>query len=116
MRWTIVYSDGQQFTHADGAPEDAPGTGVLGIGQEEATVGVLAHSGEHFYVWDEEQYGGWYGLDYYGLAQYIARPGKKIIKMGESISTERFIDFLAALRENPLMPQKSARYPWERRS
>lgn len=121
MRWAIYYSDGSRFTSDDGGPEDAPGASVLGIGQEDTTpeahnVGAVAHSGDHFYAFDVGLYGGWYGLDYFGLAQYLARPGLKVVKLGESTATERYRDFLAALREDPMMPEKSARYPWERRA
>ena len=109
-----MYSDGSVFTNADGAPEDAPGAGVVAIGQEDDTVGSVVHYGMDFYAF-AEQYSGWYGLDAFGFAQHIARPGRKIVKLGESMSTEGYKRVLAEMRDGGHLPAKSARYPWERR-
>lgn len=115
MMWRTYYVDGSSFSSEDGGPEAAPGGGVVGVGQEDSQVGVVLHSGSDFYAFDLALYGGWYGLDYFGLGQYLARPGFKVVKMGESMATDRFRAFMDALRADPMMPEKSASYPWERR-
>lgn len=112
MRWKVFYIDGSTFGNHDGEPEDAPGGGVLAVVQEDNLVGVLVHQGSDFYVFDE-QYGGWYGLDYFGLAQYLMRPGKKI-KLGESMDTAKYKELLKQIRDDSELPAKSARYSWER--
>ncbi len=113
MRWRISYVDGSTFSNDDGAPEDAPGFGVAAVVQEDATVGVQIHHQRDFYVFDE-QYGGWYGLDVFGFAQYLGRPGFKIVKLGEVMTTEGYKALIADLRADPHLPEKSARYEWER--
>lgn len=114
MRWVIVYADGSEFSNADGPPEEAPGGGVVAIAQEDELVGLAVHQQEDFYAFDR-QWGGWYGLDYYGLAQYLARPGVKVIKMGESVRTDVYREVVNRLRSDPRLPAKSAEYPWEPR-
>jgi hypothetical protein len=114
MKWKVFYIDGSSFSNMDGVPQDAPGWGVLAVAQEDETVGVLVHQGNNYYVFDE-QYDGWYGLDDNGFAQYVARSGLKIVKLGESMSTERYKTMIKEIRENPNLPAKSARYEWERK-
>ncbi len=112
MKWKIFYINGDTFSNENGNPEDAPGGGVLAVVQEDESVGVLVHQGNTFYVFDNH-YGGWYGLDRIGFVQYILRPGYKIIKVGESMSTSRYKEMIADIRKDPNLPNKSARYHWE---
>ena len=112
MKWRIFYVDDGTFSNRDGEPADAPGGGVLAIAQEDATVGVLIHRGNDFYCFSEE-FGGWAGMDHFGLAQYLMRPGFKVIKLGEVMDTARYSEVLKAIRDDPNLPRKSARYPWE---
>lgn len=114
VRWKIFYVDGSTFSNRDGEPEDAPGMGVAAIAQEDEVVGVQIHHGNDFYCCAEE-YDGWYALDYFGLAQYLARPGNKIIKMGEVMSTSKYRELITTIQKDPQLPNKSARYTWERK-
>lgn len=115
MRWKILYRNGDSFTDRDGPPEAAPGGGIVAIAQEDDRVGLLIHEGHvGIYVWDEELYGGWYNLDWFGFVQYLLRPGKKVIKLGEVIPTGEYLEILDAFRKDPGFPSKSARYEWER--
>lgn len=114
LRWKIYYVDGSTFSNKDGNPEDAIGWGVAAVVQEDDTVGVQVHHLNDFYCFAVE-FGGWAGLDYFGLAQYLARPGKKIIKLGEVMPTEKYKELIASVREDPDLPHKSARYEWERK-
>lgn len=112
MRWVIYYTNGKTFSNEDGEPENAPGGGVVAIAQEDTTIGRAIHHGSDFYVWDE-QYGGWYGLDYFGFTQYLMRTGSKVVKLAESMTTEGYKAIMADIRSNPKLPKKSAQYPWE---
>ncbi len=67
--WQIIYADGTTFSDQDGNPEDAPGWGVLAVAQKDELVNAQIHHGSDFYCY-AEQFGGWAGLDYFGLAQY----------------------------------------------
>ena len=113
MRWKIYYVDGSTFSNEDGSPEDAPGWGVAAVVQEDDLVGAMVHHQRDFYGFAEE-FGGWHEMDYCGLAQYIARPGKKIIKMGDLMPTHKYQELIASLHNDPDLPAKSAKYDWER--
>lgn len=112
MRWRIFYIDGGTFCHLHGDPQDAPGGGVMAVAQEDDVVGVAIHQQSDFYCFDE-QFGGWYGLDVFGLTQYLMRPGFKVVKLGESTTTQAYKDLLQSIKKDPNLPAKSARYPWE---
>lgn len=108
----MTYVDKSTFSHLDGDPQDAPGGGVLAIAQEDEVVGVLIHHGTPFYCFDE-QFGGWAGLDDYGLAQYFIEPGFKIVKLGKTTITKSYCEDIKSIRKDPNLPSKSAQYPWE---
>ena len=112
MRWKIFYIDGTTFSNIDGNPEDAPGGSVQAIAQEDEVIGSAIHHGSDFYIWDK-QYGGWYGMDHFGFVQYLIRPGKKVIKLAESMTTTGYRKLLDIIRKDPQLPKKSASYPWE---
>jgi len=114
VRWKVFYVNGFSFSHVDGEPQDAPGGGVTAVVQEDETVGLLIHRGTDFYVFDE-YYGGWVGMDVFGLTQYLMRPGMKIVKVAEAMSTAAYKQMMADIRADPHLPEKSARYPWEPR-
>jgi hypothetical protein len=114
MKWKIFYIDGTSFSNEEGNPEDAPGSGLAAIAQEDGVVGVAIHYGQDFYCFGE-QYKGWVGMDYFGLGQYLAKPGFKIIKLGEAMDTVGYRELLAKIKVDPTLPNKSARYPWEGR-
>ena len=90
--WVIYYGDGSTFSNDDGKPEDAPCTGVLAVCCFNMDNQRSIHASKDWYIYDEQpiykdiDYGMWYGADWGGLYQYIARPGKKIIKLGALVS------------------------------
>ena len=113
VRWKIFYADGATFCNTDGKPEEAQGWGVIAAVQEDSLVGVQVHHQHDFYCFAAE-FGGWYALDYFGFAQYLARPGKKIVKLGDVMPTHKYRELIHSLHEDPDLPKKSARYNWER--
>jgi hypothetical protein len=114
LRWKVYYIDGTTFSNLDGRPEDAPGWGVAAIAQEDDVVGVQIHQQRDFYCFAPE-FGGWYAVDYFGFAQYLARPGYKIVKLGEVMPTHKYRELLTSIRGDPDLPTKSTRYEWERK-
>lgn len=113
LKWKIFYADNSTFSNQDGEPQDAPGWGVVAVVQEDSVVGVQVHQQNDFYCFAPE-FGGWYALDYFGFAQYLARPGLKIVKLGDVMPTEKYVSLIASLHKDPDLPTKSARYNWER--
>ena len=114
MRWKIYYVDGSTFSSQDGGPEDAPGWGVAAIAQEDEIVDTQIHHLRDFYCFAVE-FGGWAGLDHYGFAQYLSRPGFKIVKLGDFMPTKSYRDLITTIRDDPLLPAKNTRYEWERK-
>jgi hypothetical protein len=112
--WKIFYVDGSTFSNEDGNPEDASGFGVIAVVQEDEQVGVLVHQMKDFYCFDEA-FGGWAAMDEFGLAQYIGKPGLKVIKLGEVMETAKYLEIIDSIRDDPDLPAKSARYEWERK-
>ena len=112
MKWVVYYGDGSTYSNEDGEPEEAPGGNVQAVVQEDATIGRAVHHGDDFYVFSEE-YGGWRGMDHFGFVQYLMRPGTKIIKLAESLSTDRYKEVIADIMSHPKLPVKSAFYRWE---
>jgi hypothetical protein len=113
MRWKIFYVDGGTFSSQDGEPQDAPGWGVAAIAQEDEVVNIQIHQGNDFYCFDEK-FAGWYGLDYFGFAQYVSEPGHKIIKLGDVMPTHKYRELLTTIRDDPDLPNKYTRHSWER--
>jgi hypothetical protein len=112
MDWRIYYVDGSTFGSDEGEPQDAPGGGVAAIAQRDDDVGVQIHHQRDFYVYGEE-FGGWAGMDVFGLTQYLMRPGCKVVKLAEFMTTDGYNALINRLRDDPGLPTKSARYSWE---
>jgi hypothetical protein len=112
MRWRILYVDGDSYSNEQGLPADAPGGGVIAVAQEDELVGTAIHHQSDFYCFGEE-YGGWAGMDTFGLTQYLMRPGAKVVKLGELMRTDQYRALLKEIRDDPGLPNRTARYPWE---
>ena len=110
--WRTYYADGRTYDNNDGPPAGAPGAGVQAIAQSDESCRWICRSGD-FYLFDLHLYGGWAGVDIFGLAQYITRPGLKIIKMGETTDNETFREILS--RASADIGHKSAWRKEERR-
>lgn len=112
-QWKIYYKGGGSFTDEDGPPEMAPGRGVILIIQRDERVGRVLIRSDHFYVYSEEL-GGWQGVDYFGLSQYIIEGGLLVIKLGQTVSNEEWNDAIGRQARDDYLPLKSAHYKKER--
>jgi hypothetical protein len=68
--WEVFYADGSTFGSDQGAPQDAPGLGVIVIAQEHEVQGerpYLQHMTD-YYVWLGQR---WLGCDLFRLWQYF---------------------------------------------
>jgi len=111
MDWRITYSDGSTFSSDDGSPADAPGRGVVLIAQADERVGRRIARSMDYYVYDVERFGGWQGVDNYGLWDYLSDPGLKIVKFGRWVPNDQWERLLIAAQNEPGLPPKSARLP-----
>lgn len=117
-RWVIYYDEGPPFTDAAGPPEAAPAVGVQVIGYDDEVTGRTLLSGAEFrfyggYFWWD---GTWHSGDLFGLFDYLARPGLKVVKFGRSLDDARFREIWRQATEDTYLVPKSAYRPQERRA
>jgi hypothetical protein len=100
IRWRLYYGDGTTFSDEDGTPAFAPTTNVMCCAwYDDDNRRRLAHAAD--YYWYED--GRWYGSDLFGLWDYLARPGFKIVKFGRMIGDLQFRDVMSkAMNDLPL--------------
>lgn len=110
VNWRIYYGDGSTYDDEDGPIPDAPKRNVQAIAVVDEATGFLVLEG-HDYYWYEDQ---WIGGDKFGLFDYLARPGKKVVFFGRSIPTERYQEIVDRARRADDLPAKSAKSPKER--
>jgi hypothetical protein len=112
--WKIWYDDGGTYTDRDGPPESAPGRGVQVIATIDESVGWRLVRSADYYIFSP-QIGGWEGVDSFGLWDYLADPGHKVVKFGRTIGNREYEDILDRATHDPDFPRKSAWRPSERR-
>lgn len=112
MLWRIYYGDGTTFDNTQGSPDAAPGVDVQHVvcrdtrpGTDPSHVGRYIVSGKFAYWYDD---GEWWGGDQFGLWDYLARPGLKIVKFGRSIANDRWLALYQRVLADPDFPPKSA--------
>lgn len=112
MKWKIWYDDGFSVSDGDANPEEVPARGVEAITRPDEKVGYKILTGFDYYWWvgDEKQ---WFGGDNFGLWDYLAQPGWKKVLFGRSMTDEKYEELLEKARNDPDLPEKSARYPDE---
>lgn len=60
---------------------------VQAIVYEDDAVGWSTQSERDFYIWRDNR---WWGVDVFGLVQYLHTPGWKRVLLGELISTSQY--------------------------
>lgn len=108
IKWRIYYSDGSVFDNSMGAPEDAPGRDIQVIGEADESVGWTTQTKADFYVFDVPFFGGWMGVDHFGLFDYLSRPGLKIVKFGRMLTHAEYSSVLQRALNDPDAHRKSA--------
>lgn len=111
LDWAIYYDDGRVYTDEDGRPAYAPKRGVQAIARRSERVGVAYLEG-HDYYWRDD--GSWFGGDRFGLFDYLARPGEKVVLFGRSMTDAEYESFMQRVKSDDF-PQKSAWERYERR-
>jgi len=91
MKWIIHYAKGRTFTDQDGSAFDAPPRGVLLIAMEDPDHGRFHQCGTDYYVWDDRGDGDrWWGVDHFGLYDYLEEPGPKKVIFGRTLTNREF--------------------------
>lgn len=77
-------------------------------------IGWHTTSGDHHYVWDDRGNGpSWWGVDDFGLYDYLLQPGSKFVIFGESVDNTRFKAIFDRARED-MLQYKTGYLPGER--
>lgn len=106
--WRIYYSD---CTY-EGNIEDAPSRDVQLIVQEDTRVGwVMVHQ-KDYYIWEYER---WFGVDGFGLWDYLARPGWKKVLFGRTLTHEEWNEVYYHAKDARDFGRKEGFLPGERK-
>ena len=112
--WRVYYSGGTSFSSGEGAPWDAPATGVQAIVNIDNMVGRVILSSCDYY-WFDNVAMSWFCGDIAGLHQYLMlSKGPKSVLFGQYVSNEEFHRCYGAALADADFPAKSARHPSER--
>jgi len=85
--WRVYYDDGSTYDGAEGV-EKAPARGVQVIAMTDPEVGWYAQSGSDYYVWRDDR---WWGVDIFGLFDYLDMPGWKKVLMGRTLTNAAYV-------------------------
>jgi len=109
MTWRIYYGNNTIY---EGSVEDAPARDVQVIAQSSPEHGWLAVSGRDYYVWRD---GLWFGVDKFGLYDYLIEPGWKRVLFGRTLTTEEYNRIWQQMMNDPELPTKTGGTKGERR-
>jgi len=112
MDWKIYYGDGTTFSRNDGDPGEAPARDVQVIAQSSREHGWTAWSGRDYYIWRDGQ---WFGVDLFGLYDYLVEPGWKRVLFGRTLVRAEYDLVWQRMMADPELPEKTAFHKGERR-
>jgi hypothetical protein len=116
MRWQIYYGDDSTFSYKDGSPYDAPARDVQVIVQSDPDHLWYTQTGGDYYGWDDRGDGSrWWGVDIFGLFDYLIDPGYKRVLFGRTVTSERFSEIFQRAKADPEWGKKAAFARMERR-
>ena len=109
MKYRIYYSDGSTYSDQDGAPEDAPARDVQVIVMEDKYHGWFTQALHDYYVWDDRGQGlRWWGVDLFGLYDYMIEPGYKRVLFGRTIERREFDEIMKLAHNDDYFPDKTS--------
>lgn len=109
--WRIYYSDGTHYDNLSGGPEDAPARDVQVVAVADYKVGVYFLTGHDYYIFQD---GVWFGVDRFGLFDYLIEPGWKRVLFGRTIRSAEYDMIVRAALADPDLPHKSSHLVGER--
>jgi len=99
--WRIYYGDGEGFS---GPPSQAPARNVQLIAQSDSENGWVAISGHDYYVF---RGGRWFGVDLFGLYDYLIEPGWKRVLFGRTLTSSEYNEVWRQAMSDPDLPPKT---------
>ena len=111
--WKIYYGDDTELSNLESDPCDVPKTNVQAVVQNHAAHGHHVEHATDYYVYYDD--GLWRGVDQFGLWDYLAQPGYKIVLFGRWVSNDQFKEILQRALRDPDVPKRSAWGKYERR-
>ena len=102
--WIIYYSDGDCFSGAYEV-EDLPTRDVQVIVQTDMDAGWITQSGTDYYIWKDNR---WYGVDSFGMFDYLASPGWKKVLFGRYITSDEYNDIMSLALNDERLPKKTS--------
>ena len=111
LMWKIYYGDGNTFSSQDStAWMILKRNNVQVIVQEDDNHGWFTQAQTDYYVWDNRGGGGWrwWGVDIFGLYDYLLEPGEKCVLFGRTIEKDEFSEIFKRASEDTDFPKKTS--------
>jgi hypothetical protein len=116
FRWRIYYGDDSTFSNLEGTIWEVPPRDVQVIIQTDRDHGWASQTGSDYYVWDNRGDGErWWGVDIFGLFDYLLEPGPRKVLFGRTVTSERFGEIFRRAKADPGFERKTAFRRQERR-
>lgn len=107
--WKIYYSGGETYSNLDGPASAAQKTDVQAVAQTHEEHGHHVEHTTDYYVYYDT--GLWRGVDIFGLWDYLAQAGSKVVLFGRWVSNEEYAEIIKRALHDPDLPKRSAWKP-----
>lgn len=98
-KWLLIYEDGKTISSEEATPKETYGFRLLGIVQEDPSVGTMTMHGWDFYYWVEE-FGQWWGSNIHGyLDRQAHRKEAEFLIWGCNVDNRAWSQFLDAAKK-----------------
>ena len=109
IKWRVYYGDGSTFSDHNGSAWSAPGRDVQVIVLADSNHGWRTQAGDNYYVWDNRgDDHRWWGVDDFGLFDYLIDPGYKRVLFGRRISNQEFSEIFKRASVDDDIPHKTS--------
>jgi hypothetical protein len=108
MNWAIYYTDGSIFSSEDGAPHEAPRTGVQVIVTDGSGDPCIISNAQYYYFEPDRCDHGWFHADYWDVALHLQRAKYPLILFGEVTFKENF----TKIEQKALSDVKNKKHWW----
>ena len=112
MKWKIYYGDGNTYDSQSGFVDKAPARDVQVIILEDKDVGWITQAKTDYYIWNKNR---WWGVDHFGLYDYLIEPGYKRVLFGRTLSQDEFQAIFKRASDDMQFERKTAFANRERR-